>query len=87
MEGCETVSIVLPKDYVDFPFYEYEFEKEISVYIPSEGDRSGYEPFPSIPYQQRLEIIELRGDGLKEGFRMKDEYRTEKVTTYGNVNE
>ena len=87
MKDCETVPIVYPKDYISYPYYECEIGNEISVYLPNEGDRSGYEPFPSIPYLQRLEVIELRGESLKDGFRMKDEYRAGKVNTYGNVDD
>lgn len=87
MKECGTVSIVLPEDYVDYPYYEYGFEKGISIYLPEDGDRSGYEPFPSVPYRKRLDVIELRGESLKGGFRMKDEYRMQKITTYGEVDE
>ena len=87
MKECGTVSIVLPDDYVDYPYYEYGFEKGKSVYLPEDGDRSGYEPFLSVPYRKRLDVIELRGESLKGGFRMKDEYRMQKITTYGEVDE
>lgn len=52
----------------DYGRYEVEAEDigEFTFYYPKEGDRVGYEPFPSYPYTPR---IELRGDSLKDGFR------------------
>lgn len=56
-----------------------------TVYLPTGGDQAGYEYFPSTPYGQLLEQIELRGDDLSCGFRVKEEYRMEHRNAYGNV--
>ena len=56
-------------------------------YIPIEGDQIGYYSFPSSPYEQRLSIIEMRSNNLKDGFRMKKEYKNAFVTNYGDVME
>lgn len=45
----------------------YEIEG-ITFYAPTEGERVGYTPFPASPSQAQ---IELRGDGLEDGFRPK----------------
>lgn len=54
------------------------------IYVPVETDKAGYHDFPSTPYSKRLAIIELRGDELYEGFRIK-EYKDKSISTYGNV--
>ena len=60
---------------------------DVTVYCPVAGDQIGYYKFPSTPYAARLQLIELRGDDLSEGFKMKEEYRDAFVTTYGQVHE
>ena len=57
------------------------------IYVPDQGDQAGYYAFPSTPYAARLDKIDLRGENLKEGFRMKEEYREAFVSTYGEVYE
>lgn len=37
-----------------------------SFYCPVEGDQVGYDSFPSSPVEAQ---IQLRGDGIKDGFR------------------
>lgn len=52
----------------DYGVYELE-SREIGgeiFYKPVMGDRAGYESFPAAP---TLENVELRGDGLEDGFR------------------
>lgn len=56
-----------------------------AFYIPAEGDQTGYDPFPSLPYAKRLELIEMRGETIRQGFRMKEEYRNQNVSTYGTI--
>ena len=57
----------------------------IKIYAPKNGDQGNYEEFPAIPYSARLELIELCGDNMGDGFRMKEIYRDKKVTPYGDV--
>lgn len=71
-------------DYDMRPVEEYQLGNEI-IYVPSEGDQAGYYAFPSTPYIGRLDKIELRGDSLADGFRMKEEFREAYVSTYGEV--
>ena len=52
------------QDYEQFETESYEIEG-IVFYIPREGDRTGYNSFPSSPVKAQ---IKLRGDTLKEGF-------------------
>lgn len=57
---------------------------DVDIYIPEEGDRIGNQAFPSTPYMGNLELIELRGDSLENGFRVKSEYKDSCFNTYGN---
>lgn len=54
-------------DYGTYELESYEIEG-ITFYKPTTGDRTGYEWFPAAPTQPD---IELRGEGLKDGFRKK----------------
>lgn len=52
------------QDYEQFETESYEIDG-ITFYIPVEGDRTGYDSFPSSPAKAQ---IKLRGDALKDGF-------------------
>lgn len=73
-------------NYVEYSCVEYKLGEEI-IYVPESGDQAGYFAFPSTPYAARLDLIELRGTDISEGFRMKEEYRKAYVTSSGQVDE
>ena len=73
-----------PPDYMYHNAEPYYLGEQI-IYVPSWGDQIGYHAFPSTPYAGRLELIELRGKSLKDGFQMKEEYRNAFISTYGQV--
>lgn len=73
-------------DYDEIECREVYLDKEV-FYLPVEGDQVGYWVFPSTPYDARLELIELRGDSLWDGFKMKDDYKNAYVTNYGGIDE
>lgn len=54
----------------DYGRYDTETYKigTLTVYGPVSGDRTGYYAFPSAPYQTD---IEMRGDSVRNGFRIK----------------
>ncbi|MCH5257040.1 MAG: hypothetical protein J1D87_07080 [Lachnospiraceae bacterium] len=52
------------KDYDNYETLSYEIEG-ITFYYPAEGDRVGYESFPSSPVKVKLG---LRGHGIEDGF-------------------
>lgn len=68
--GRETVSgysaeyFLAQKDYENYEVEEYWIEG-VKFYCPAEGDRTGYEAFPSSPSQAG---IKFRGTGLEDGF-------------------
>jgi hypothetical protein len=53
------------QDYGSYEVVSYELGS-ITFYAPAMGDRAGYDYFPAAPTQPE---IELRGEGLKDGFR------------------
>lgn len=53
------------KDYDNYETRSYEIDG-IRFYCPVEGDRAGYESFPSSPAEAQ---IRLRGAGIEDGFR------------------
>ena len=57
-------------DQQDYGEYETaSFEKDgVTIYYPTEGDRVGYYPFPSAPYDVSGEI-EFMGDGIESGIK------------------
>ena len=65
-----------------FEFTKAELEG-VDIYIPENGDRIGNCAFPSTPYINNLELIELRGDDLSDGFRIKNDYKNACFNTYG----
>ncbi len=52
-------------DYGVYELESYEIEG-VTFYYPLQGDRTGYDSFPSAPYKMS---IEFRGDGMEDGFR------------------
>ena len=56
---------IMQQDYEKYEVLEVTLGSE-QVYIAAQGDRTGYDSFPSIP---GLNGVEMRGDGFQEGFR------------------
>ena len=59
----------------------------INVYIPVEDVYCGYYYMPSLPYRQTLDFIELRGQDVKNGFKVKEEMRTVTFSNSGQIYE
>ncbi len=66
--GFSKEYFIYQKEYENFETEDYEVEG-ITFYYPAEGDRAGYDAFPSSPGRAK---IELRGTVLEEGFRYKE---------------
>lgn len=58
---------LLQKDYENYETRSYEIEG-VTFYCPTEGDRVGYEAFPSSPQEAEIAFL---GDGLADGFVVK----------------
>ena len=55
---------VVQKDYENYETRAYEISG-VTFYCPTQGDRVGYDSFPSSPTQARIVFL---GDGLEDGF-------------------
>ncbi len=82
----EKIGLKRCNDYIKLGCYEAVLDNQM-IYIPIQGDQGGYYYFPETTGEQILEVIELRGDDLKEGFRIKEEYRDKKLNSYGFIDE
>lgn len=51
-----------------------ELADGINIWYPVEGDQGSYDVFPCVPYKGMIEKIEMRGDSMRDGFRIKEEY-------------
>ncbi|MFI3176374.1 MAG: hypothetical protein R3Y67_02645 [Eubacteriales bacterium] len=58
-------------DYSDQYSYDTTLLSDITIYY---GSYNSYDVFPATPYKKRIAFIELRGDTLEDGFRVKEEY-------------
>ncbi len=67
-KGYSPEYFVRQKDYENFAAKSYEMDGVV-FYYPVEGDRIGYEAFPSSPAKA---AAQLRGEGLEDGFRYKE---------------
>lgn len=60
---------MVQKDYENYGTYSYEIGG-VTFYCPVEGDRVGYESFPSSPTKAQIAFL---GEGVAEGFRMSED--------------
>ena len=60
--------IIRQSDYDNKPTYTVS-SSGIDYAIPSELDLAGYDPFPETPHANTAELIKLRGNDLKDGFK------------------
>ena len=72
LQDHEVIRLYNPSDYNSFPHESVEIAAGVILYYPTQGHASGYDTFPSFPYQRTLNTLELRGTDLKDGFRTKD---------------
>lgn len=55
----------------------------VQIHLPTESDQCGYYGFPGTPYPKILELIELRGDGVEDGFRAREIYHQRRLNNSG----
>ena len=63
---------------------EKEIENGVKIWLTEGSDQSSYDVFPCIPYEGMLERIELRGETLEDGFKVKDIYKDLRLKNDGN---
>ena len=59
-------------DYTNNSVYQVKWNG-INIAFPQEGDQVGYTAFPSTPYMKGMQIVELRGKDIKDGFKVKED--------------
>lgn len=59
--------VVRQPDYLEWPVAGQQVDN-VTVWVPTEGDQTGYSAFPSAPNKKSLQKLHLRGEGLKDGF-------------------
>lgn len=70
IQSCATwLNFVWQETYDSYEMEAYEVDGVTLYYSVSQPSLCGYDPFPSAPMQQL--DIELRGEGLEDGFRRK----------------
>lgn len=74
--------LVMQPGYIEWE-YEDKEKQGYTFYIPTEDCSIGYEMFPSTPYIDYFNKIELRGDFLEDGFRVQEQYKDLRITTHG----
>jgi len=65
-KAATTDYLVCQKDYENFDVFTYELDG-VTIYAPKEGDRVGYDAFPSSPWV--MDKIGLRGTDIRKGFK------------------
>lgn len=64
----EAKDFVRQPDYLAWPATQYPVDN-VHIWMPDEGDLIGYFAFPATSQENQLEVLRLRGDSFKEGFR------------------
>ncbi len=57
----------------------------IDMFYPLDTDQLGYYAFPGTPYINILDNIDMRGENIEDGFRLKQELQDEHLCTYGTI--
>ena len=69
MVSCRQLPYYIWQESYDMPEVESCELDGVTFYCPQNGDLAGYYDFPAADYDV-LSVIELRGDSLKDGFRL-----------------
>lgn len=68
-QGLQEVNqyLVMQPPYHNWPVSQHPFE-DTFIWIPDEGDLTGYYAFPSTPSVGQFQTLKLRGESFQEGF-------------------
>lgn len=77
--------LIMQKDYEHIETEAYQYP-ELTVWYPVNGsDLCGTNVFPSLPYRKMYELLEMRGDDISDGFRVKSEYFNKAIDINGAI--
>lgn len=82
----DNVDLKRPADYIECAYEEHELNGKI-IYVPTATDQIGYYAFPSAAYPNMLGLIEMRGDSIKDGFRIQEQYKGAYIPNNGMISE
>lgn len=68
LSEMEPEDLVRQPDYLSWQSTQYPVDN-VHIWMPDDGDLSGYFAFPATPQGGQLETLQLRGENFKEGFR------------------
>lgn len=60
-----------------------EIADGVNVWYPAEGDLGSYDVFPCVPYKGMIEKVKMRGESMRDGFRIKEEYADKRINGAG----
>lgn len=85
-EACnQSVISLKPYDYDWVDCRETTLNGQTFYFPMADTDLTGYHCFPAVCSYNILEVIELRGDSLRDGIRLKEECRNRFVNTNGVI--
>ena len=64
----EAKELVRQPDYLSWQSTQYPVDN-VHIWMPDDGDLSGYFAFPATPQGRQLRVLRLRGESFWEGFR------------------
>lgn len=83
---CDTYRKFYPNDYPILGVNTIHFYNDIVINYPEGLANEGYYwYFPETPYPDYVELIELRGTDLADGFRIKPQYKNQQITAMGQI--
>ncbi len=68
LSEMEAKDLVRQPDYLSWQSTQYPVDN-VHIWMPDEGDLSGYFAFPATPQGGQLKALRLRGESFQEGFR------------------
>lgn len=68
LSGWEKKDFFRQPDYLAWPSTMYPVDN-VHIWMPDEGDLSGYFAFPATPQGGQFKVLRLRGESFREGFR------------------
>ena len=84
LDNLETISIKRSSYYIFRDCKEVEWEG-IIMYVAKEDNYCGYYYIPATPYEEPLQYIELRGEDIEDGFRVKEEAKKIRFNNSGLI--
>lgn len=68
LSEMEAKDLVRQPDYLSWQSTQYPVDN-VHIWMPDDGDLSGYFTFPATPQGGQLKVLRLRGESFREGFR------------------